>query len=57
VLSTCSRRFRYTAHIKLKQDELMAGRSEREREREIIPEGNTQKSALVRIEGEPYEIA
>jgi hypothetical protein len=33
VLSTCSRRFRYTAHIKLKQDELMDGRSERERER------------------------
>jgi hypothetical protein len=29
----------------------------RERERERIPEGNTQKSALVRIEGEPNEIA
>jgi hypothetical protein len=55
VLSTCSRGFRYTAHIKLKQDELMDGRSERERE--IIPEGNTQKSALVIIEGEPDEIA
>jgi hypothetical protein len=44
-------------HIKLKTDELMAGRSERERERErekIIPGGNTQKSALIRIEGEPY---
>jgi hypothetical protein len=55
VLSTCSRRFRYTAQIKLKQDELMDGRSERERE--IIPEGNTKKSALVRIEGEPNKIA
>jgi hypothetical protein len=35
----------------------MNGRGEREREREKILERITQKSALVRIEGEPNEIA
>jgi hypothetical protein len=35
-----------TAHIKLNKEELMAGCSERERERETFQEGITRKSAL-----------
>jgi hypothetical protein len=55
VLSTCSEDSGTPRTLSSKQNELMDGRSERERE--IIPEGNTQKRALVRIEGEPNEIA
>jgi hypothetical protein len=43
---TCTWRYRKTANIKLNKEELMAGCSESERERETFQEGITQKSAL-----------
>jgi hypothetical protein len=51
----CTWRYRKTAHIKLNTGELMAGCSERERE--TFQEGIKQKSAFIRVEGEPHEIA
>jgi hypothetical protein len=45
-----------TAHIKLNKEELMAGCREREREKHSKRELR-KKSALIRIEGEPHEIA
>jgi hypothetical protein len=56
VLSTCSEDSGTPRTLSSKQIELVDG-PVRERERNIIPEGNTQNSALVRIEGEPDEIA
>jgi hypothetical protein len=55
VLSTRSEDSGTPRTLSSKQNELMDGRSERERE--IIPEGKTQKSALVRIKGKPNKIA
>jgi hypothetical protein len=57
VLSTCSEDSGTPRTLSSKQIELMDGRSERERERKIIPEGNTRNSALIRKEGEPNKIA
>jgi hypothetical protein len=51
VLSTCSEDSGTPRTLSSIQYELMDGRSVRERERKRIPEGNTQNSALVRIEG------
>jgi hypothetical protein len=57
VLSTRSEDSGTPRTLSSKQNELMDGRSVRERERKRIPERNTQKSALVRMEGKPNEIA
>jgi hypothetical protein len=45
-----------TAHIKLNKEELMAGCSEREREKHSMKELR-KKVRSIRIEGEPHEIA